>query len=283
MKIAETLEHSGIGVHIVGAIYPPSAMATFLIGGYYSLLVEPGLRLIVLNTNFYDAYDPYAHLLLPLSDPGGQLAWLEATLENATLANEKVFVAAHVAPGMRSSTGRLDVVDFFNDRYIRIIQHYYSIIAGQFFGHWHRDEFKVFRDEQSAPISVAWLASSVTPFHDVNPSVRMYSYDEVSKNVLDYSVWWVNLTEANAAGEITWEFEYSPFQVYHNLTDMSPASWLKVADTYLANSTLFDTYYRLHTVGCPVVPCRSRDCQKKQYCAAVQVDDLHYHECVLFE
>lgn len=59
---------------------PADAMTTFLIGGYFSVrralhhvytalslthasllqvLVEPGLRVVALNTNFYDAWDPY--------------------------------------------------------------------------------------------------------------------------------------------------------------------------------------------------------------------------------
>lgn len=85
---------------------PPDAMSTFMIGGYYSLVVQPGLRVIALNTNFYDAWDPYAHLLSDRDDPGDQLSWLNMTLYNSTLYGEKVYIAGHVAPGIRSSTGR---------------------------------------------------------------------------------------------------------------------------------------------------------------------------------
>ncbi len=51
--------------------------------------VEPGLRLISLNTNFYDHFDPYARLLTDKNDPAGQLAWLNATLAASTAAGEK--------------------------------------------------------------------------------------------------------------------------------------------------------------------------------------------------
>jgi hypothetical protein len=48
-----------------------------------------------------------AHLLTPLSDPGHQFAWLTATLAAARDAGEKVWIAAHVAPGPRSSSGSI--------------------------------------------------------------------------------------------------------------------------------------------------------------------------------
>ncbi len=252
------------------------------------MLVEPGLRVIALNTNFYDAWDPYAHLLRSRDAPGGQFAWLNETLANATRDGEQVYIAAPVAPGIPSTSGRtpqkkkkgkrhsrlledLDVVDCFNDRFNELVQEYYPIIAGQFYGHWHRDEFKVFRDDDGNPINVAWLTSSVTPYEWVNPSVRAYSFDDASKNITDYRVYVMNLTQANLVGRMSWEFEYSPLSAYRNFTDMSPASWLALANNYLANPKNFPFYYNFHTAGCPLDTCTSKDCMLQMYCAAVRL------------
>lgn len=183
-------------------------------------------------------------------------------------------------------------------RYIELIQQYYPIIAGQFFSHWHRDEFKCFRAVNGTPISVAWLGSSITPYHNVNPSVRKYFFDDESSEILDYEVYFMNLTKANEIGEITWEFEYSPLKSYANMTDMSPATWMHIAETYLNNASLFQTFYNYHTVGCPLEPCTTRDCMRKLYCSTVhdsenllkspnralqiEVDELKYQECYRF-
>lgn len=171
----------------------------------------------------------------------------------------------HLAPADK------DVIDTFNVRYIALVQQYYSVITGQFFAHWHRDEFKVFRAPDNTPINVAWLTSSITPYHNVNPSVRKYFYDSgASKAVLDYEVYFMNLSKANDAGVMAWEFEYSPLQAYVNVTDMSPATWLQFANTYMTNATLFQQFYAYHTVQCPLDPCTSKKCMKTMYCSTVR-------------
>ncbi len=54
-----------------------------------------------------------------------------------------------------------------------------NIITNQFFGHTHRDEFKVFYDTQSGsrPISVGFVTPSVTPHTNVNMAYRIFTLD----------------------------------------------------------------------------------------------------------
>lgn len=44
-------------------------------------------------------------------------------------------------------------------------------IAGQFFGHTHVDEFEMFYDEETLtrPVSIAFIAPSVTTYINLNP------------------------------------------------------------------------------------------------------------------
>ena len=157
-------------------------------------------------------------------------------------------------------------------RYIALVQQYFPVIAGQFFAHWHRDEFKIFRSANNTPISVAWLTSSITPYHNVNPSVRKYYYDSgsSSKELLNYEVYYMNLSKANLDGVMEWEFEYSPLESYVNVTDMKPATWLQFANSYMTNSTLFSSFYEYHTVQCPIDTCTSKKCMKTMYCSTVR-------------
>lgn len=69
----------------------------YRLGGFYSLLVRPGLRLISLNMNFCSQYNFW--LLINSTDPAGQLQWLVNVLQKAEDNGEKVNVGA---PGSRA-------------------------------------------------------------------------------------------------------------------------------------------------------------------------------------
>ena len=56
-------------------------------GGYYTVLIKFGLRLVSLNTVYYYTNNK---LTQNLEDPAGQFVWLDAVLTNASVAKEKV-------------------------------------------------------------------------------------------------------------------------------------------------------------------------------------------------
>lgn len=90
-----------------------------------------------------------------------------------------------------------------NARYIRMVENYADIIAGQFFGHLHADTFRIFYNSTSGtsilflsyarklhiddlssngiagkPISHAFVTPSITPKDYNNPGFRLYKFDE---------------------------------------------------------------------------------------------------------
>lgn len=56
-------------------------------GGYYTVLIKFGLRLVSLNTVYYYTNN---RLTQNLEDPAGQFVWLDAVLTNASVVKEKV-------------------------------------------------------------------------------------------------------------------------------------------------------------------------------------------------
>ena len=54
---------------------------------------------------------------------------------------------------------------------------YKNIIRGQFYGHTHYDEFKVFYDEDGTPMNIAYVAPSQTTWEHYNPAYRIYTID----------------------------------------------------------------------------------------------------------
>ena len=69
----------------------------------------------------------------------------------------------------------------WSEEYARIIQRFRNIIAGQFFGHTHQDEFEIFFGENEVgnriPTNMAYLAPSQTPIDGVNPAYRIFIID----------------------------------------------------------------------------------------------------------
>lgn len=80
-------------------------------------------------------------LLLNATDPASQLQWLVHELHAAELSNEKVHIIGHIP------TGHTDCFRIWSRNYYKIIQRFESTVTGQFFGHTHANEFKIFWDD----------------------------------------------------------------------------------------------------------------------------------------
>ncbi len=67
---------------------PADASSTIRYGGYYTALVQPGLRIVSMNMNY--CYTLNWWTLYKSQDPASGLAWLVQILENAEQSSEKV-------------------------------------------------------------------------------------------------------------------------------------------------------------------------------------------------
>ncbi|MEJ1286776.1 sphingomyelin phosphodiesterase acid-like 3A [Cricetulus griseus] len=124
------------------------AISTLRKGGFYSQKVanNPDLRIISLNTNLY--YGPNV-MTLNKTDPANQFEWLENTLNSSLQNKEKVYIIAHVPVGyLPYATDTPAVRQYYNEKLVDIFRKYSSVIAGQFYGHTHRDSLMVLSDRQ---------------------------------------------------------------------------------------------------------------------------------------
>ncbi|XP_069748409.1 sphingomyelin phosphodiesterase isoform X2 [Narcine bancroftii] len=149
---------------------PQEALKTLRRGGFYTVKVQPGLRLVSLNMNFCSHENFW--LMVNSTDPAGQLQWLINILQEAEENGDKVHIIGHIPPG--------HCLKSWSWSYYRIVSRYEGTIAAQFFGHTHVDEFEVFYDADtlSRPLSVAFIAPSVTTYINLNPDSLL-----VHKNV----------------------------------------------------------------------------------------------------
>ncbi|KAG5672941.1 hypothetical protein PVAND_003028 [Polypedilum vanderplanki] len=218
---------------------PSEALNTVREGGYYTLLIRPGLRLIGLNNNHCYKYNWW--LFYSINDVSNQLQWLHDTLLLAEKDNEKVHMLVHIASGEGSC------FSFWSREYRRIIEKFHNIISAQFNGHSHVDEFNVFYDSKNITnaINVAWNGGSVTTFSDLNPNYNVYWIDDEIFQVNEVESWIFNLTEANLTPNQSprWYKQYS-FKESFNIQDLSPASLDNLLKAMSQDRKLARNYFR---------------------------------------
>ncbi|XP_055522496.1 sphingomyelin phosphodiesterase 1-like [Wyeomyia smithii] len=170
---------------------PRSTRTSILQGGFYTALVRPGLRVVVLNNQ--DCYNMNWWIMW---DPGylaTQLQWLHDVLLLAERNGEKVHLLAHIP---YSSYGSIYFV--CQREFRRIVERFHDTISAQFNGHTHKDEINVFysRENPQHAINVAWNGGSLTSSHN-NLNYVVYYVDPETYQVTDFESYIFNLTDAN--------------------------------------------------------------------------------------
>jgi sphingomyelin phosphodiesterase len=152
---------------------PASTEKTIKTGGYYTVEMQTGLRLIVLNNN-----DCYTYNFWILYDPqylAKQLQWLHDTLLEAERNSEKVHILAHIPSG--DST----CLKVWSREYRRVLDRFWDTIVAQFNGHTHANTFNViYSRENSHAIGQAFNGGSVTTYSNLNRNYVVYSVDRES-------------------------------------------------------------------------------------------------------
>ncbi|KAJ8402301.1 hypothetical protein AAFF_G00371660 [Aldrovandia affinis] len=241
---------------------PLQALHTLRRAGFYTVQVQPGLRLVSLNMNFCARENFW--LMVNSTDPAEQLQWLVGILQEAENKGEKVHIIGHIPPGL--------CLKSWSWNYYHIINRYESTVTGQFFGHTHVDEFQMFYDEETLtrPLGVAFIAPSITTYIDLNPGYRVYyvdgQYPGSSHLVLDHETYILNLTEANKHNHSRgrdsgpdpnpkWTLLYRASEAY-GLSTLFPADWDGLLKTFLADDRVFQRFWYLNHKGHVSEPCR---------------------------
>lgn len=275
-------------------LLPKDAWATFERGGYYSWSLSKSIRLVCLNTILW--YSSNKGQRPTPDDP--QLVWLQNQLEEAKQQGQKVFISAHIGPGYfaRALVGQSASMAFFediNDRYQDLIAQYKDVVTGQFFGHQHNNGFVILSDKAGVPVGSMQLAGSVTPWgsHDpvyrtlsvpTNPSIRLYTYRRSSGELLDYTVYYLDLVKANAAAasqqEPHWERLYTASSDL-KVADLSTASMVDLAHRITLSPELLTQYINFSSCLKDVGPC-DRACRQAQLCAILGSRRASHEDCL---
>ncbi|KNC53044.1 uncharacterized protein AMSG_09337 [Thecamonas trahens ATCC 50062] len=183
------------------------ARDSFLHGGYFEAELAPSLRVLSLNTIYYSI----SHLprpAQPVADPLGQFAWLEARLAAARAAGSyHIYLMGHIPPAVSEFQGSAMWDAAYADRYVKLVASYADVVAGQFFGHTHRDEFRLlFREESS--VSSALIAGSLSMVFVNNPSFKVVDVTGAPESWIPTNLTAYYLDATNPAALAPWRPEY---------------------------------------------------------------------------
>ncbi|XP_003743760.1 sphingomyelin phosphodiesterase [Galendromus occidentalis] len=240
---------------------------TVLLGGYYAISVSPALKVIALNTNF--CYSLNFWLLVDSRDPAGQLQWLVKELQVSELQGQKVHILGHISPGSS------DCIFTWSTQFLKIVQRFSTTITGQFYGHTHYDEFRVFyAPDRSTPVGAAFIAPSATSYSSVNPAYKIFTYSG-NGVLLDAVTRTFNLTNANEVGRIDWETEYQTRSAF-NVKDLSPESMDVISKKLVADPATFQTYFRHYHRSSPSERWSSYSERRQVTMACSTRTDVHH-------
>ncbi|GAA6232060.1 sphingomyelin phosphodiesterase [Lates japonicus] len=238
---------------------PEQALKTLRYGGFYTVEIQPGLRVVSLNMNFCARENFW--LMVNSTDPANQLQWLVHILQASEDKGEKVHIIGHIPPGL--------CLGSWSWNYYHIVNRYESTITGQFFGHTHLDEFQMFYDEatMTRPLGVAFIAPSVTTYVNLNPGYRVYyvdgNYRGSSRLVLDHETFILNLTEANHRPEAPlspepnpkWTLLYRATEAY-GLSSLFPSDYNGLMRAFINDDRVFQKFWYFRHKGHVSEPCK---------------------------
>ncbi|KFU90720.1 Acid sphingomyelinase-like phosphodiesterase 3a, partial [Chaetura pelagica] len=263
------------------------AISTFRKGGFYTQLFGSSgssqpLRIISLNTNLY--YGPNS-VTVNITDPAHQFAWLEGVLETSLQKNEKVYIIGHVPigylPYARNTTA---IREYYNERLVTIFRKYSSVIAGQFFGHTHRDSIMVLLDEEGGrgnkgSLPVASLRSANFPSRKA-PRFELFFFIALKSLSFMHEDFYLDLRDANKKNESNWKLEYILTKAY-GIEDLKPESLYAMAKQLsMPHSTLFEKYYSNFIVSYDKTIVCEEGCKICQICAIQYLDYSSYTDCI---
>lgn len=239
--------------------------------GSYVVHRPDGLTIISINTNFCYVDNFWLYERVDELDPNGILAWLVEHLQAAEDNGKRVWIIGHIAPGLT------DCLHNYSNYYYQIIERYSPhVVAAQFFGHTHRDEFEVFyaggNVSSKAALNVAYIGPSITTYTNVNPGFRVYKVDTETFDVMDSITYIANLDQQNSwTSGPNWHVEYSARSTYFPNLDsnqpLTPRAWHDLTERFLSDGDFFSsTFFSFRSKQAGLEgPC-DNDCRAKLVC-----------------
>lgn len=241
-------------------------------GSYSVVDSSTGVRIISMNTNFWYKSNYWMYEATMEADPSGMLAWLASELATAESAGQRVWLLGHMPLG---STDTFHDQSYYFDT---IIQRFSGTIAAVFYGHTHKDEWELAYSDYTAQSAatatmMSYIAPALTPTSG-NPTFRVYSVDPVTFGVLDFTVYYANISDPTyqTAGP-QWQKLYSIKETYgaalgytDAAAELTPAFWHNVTALFESDDAVFQEYIARKTRDYGTASTCTGDCKTTEIC-----------------
>ena len=161
-----------------------------------------------------------------LYDPGDQLAWLEAELQDLEDYQGQAIMIGHqpTAHGCHTSWAL---------RYRALMERYQHIVRFSLFGYTHRSEFSVTQPfyNDDVNIGINFVTGSLTTYQGQNPQFSVIEIDAQFLVPLKVQIYSMNMTNANLVNNPKWEVIVDYTRDYA-LADLRPDNLFKLAQTF---------------------------------------------------
>lgn len=164
-----------------------------------------------------------------------QIAWLRTQLQAARKAHDKVWVMAHIPPGIdvyatftkfRNVCGGEAAESFLaSEALAETIAEYPDVIKLALFGHTHMDEMRVYT-AANGDVIPGKLVPSISPVNGNNPAFTVAEVDTTTATLKDYAVYSTTGT-SDWDKPVTFAEEYRYSKTY-GMPDLSGASLSKL-------------------------------------------------------
>lgn len=286
-------DYAALWQHWLDPVAEPGYAENLALAGYYTALPVQGLRVISLNTMYYNLeWCPYnttdcdSYTDLPREiDPMGQFAWLQEQLAAAEAAEERVLIQGHISLGR--SRGFDDLwFEPYQLKFLHILDQYSEVVEALFFSHTHRDEYILFLAREGSVmhnLSTMFVNSAVSPRSDNNPSFRVMFYEPSTHHLLDYAVSTLNLTDVLVSGatSVSWEEEYQ-FTTEYTAAGIDKPDMLTVYEEMIVDEDLFQEFVWNWGTRSPLVNY-DKHSEQDFICSISCVTNSAYNVCSSFD
>ena len=251
---------------------PKDQLENVLYGGYYTMLIEKGWRVIALNCLWHYTENTYVE---GMEDVAEETAFLVKWLEHARQHHEVVWILNHIPAGNT-------LFEPYKAKYSAIVARYKDIIRASFSGHTHQDHYYIIRDESSlekTPVHVNFVAPAFEGLVDNNPSARLYLIDEATKEVKDFVQFAADFDEMRRTGRLAWREAYRAKEAL-GVDSFAPEEMAAWAERMWRDEEAFQDYMTRYRAGYYVRGSCVEECKKERLCDLLYVEEKNKKECI---